>query len=301
MQSTRQGLVFAAGALLLVVGGTLIQGAFTERWGRRDDGGRLARAAELLEDSFPRRFGDWEFAELLESDPKELERAGAVGHVSKLYRNARTKTSVSTFVVCATAHDASGHTPDRCYPGAGFEIGETEHRHPVNLRDGREAETFTATFRKQGQTLRIFWTYGVAEPADGSGPRSAEPDVDGIASAATRLRWIAPGIARIALAGQPAVYKVYAIVDQTRMTTAQATAECDDFLAQLLAALDEEITLAKRSGAGRASEAGDAAGGEEPAGDAPERVGTEPVRPDRVGRSRGGPAGREFPDSSSRS
>lgn len=290
MQSTRQAVMAASGALLLVVGGTFVQGMFTERWGRRDDGGRLARAAELLEDSFPRRFGDWEFSEVLDSDPKELERAGAVGHVSKLYRNARTKTMVSTFVVCATAHDASGHTPDRCYPGAGFEIGETEHRHPVNLRDGREAETFTATFRKQGQTLRIFWTYGIAEPADENAPRTAEPDVDGIASATTRLRWIAPGIARIALAGQPAVYKVYAIVDQTRMTTSQATAECDDFLANLLAALDAEIILAKQSGDGRPADRENPVGDEGTAGDAQERVGSEPMRPDRVGRARDGMA-----------
>jgi len=256
MQSTRQALVTAAAALLLVVGVTLVQGMLTERWGRREDGGRLARAAELLEGSFPRRFGDWEFEEVLPSDPQELARAGAVGHVSKLYRNARTKTYVSTFVVCATPHDASGHTPDRCYPGAGFEIGEAEHRHPIGLLDGREAETFTATFRKQGQTLRIFWTYGIAEPADDNTRPGAEPDVDGIASAETRLRWIAPGIARIALAGQPAVYKVYAIVDQTKMTTSQATAEGTDFLAQLLASLDAEITLAKQ-----------ATGGGRPAGD----------------------------------
>jgi len=250
MQSTRQAMATAAAAVLLVIGVTVVQGMLTERWGRRDDGGRLARAAELLEGSFPQRFGDWELEEVLPSDPQELARAGAVGHVSKLYRNARTKTLVSTFVVCATPHDASGHTPDRCYPGAGFEIGESEHRHPVGLWDGREAETFTATFRKQGQTLRIFWTYGIAEPADGNARPGTAPDIDGIASAGNRLRWIAPGIARIALAGQPAVYKVYAIVDQTKMTTSQATVECTDFLAQLLATLDDEIMLAKRAADG---------------------------------------------------
>jgi len=255
MQSTRQALLTLGGAMLLVIGVTVVQGTWTERWGRKEDGGRLARAAELLEGSFPPRFGDWEFEEVLESDPQELARAGAVGHVSKLFRNNRTKTHASAFVVCATPHDASGHTPDRCYPGAGFEIGEAEHRHPLSLRDGREAETFTATFRKQGQTLRIFWTYGIAEPAEkdrgGTGP-----DVDGIASDTSRLRWVAPGIARIALAGQPAVYKVYAIVDQTKLTTSQATAEGTDFLAELLSALDAEIIAAKQSSAASSSSEG---------------------------------------------
>jgi hypothetical protein len=216
---------------LLVAGVTVVQGMWTERWGRREDGGRLASAAAVLERVFPERFGDWVYEQELESNDRELQRAGAVGHVSKLYRNERTKTRVSAFVVCAAPHDASGHTPDRCYPGAGFEIGESEHRHEVTLVDGSTAETFTATFRKAGQTLRIFWTYGVPED---------EADTTG------RFRWIAPGIARIALSGEPAVYKIYAIIDQTKLTTSQATAECSDFLSMALAALNERLVAAKQ-------------------------------------------------------
>ena len=83
---------------------------------------------------------------------------------------------MSCSIVCATPHDASGHTPDRCYPGAGFEIGETEHRETITLTDGRTAEVFSGTFRKSGQTIRVFWTYGV------------------------RGGWVAPQIARIELA-----------------------------------------------------------------------------------------------------
>jgi hypothetical protein len=218
-------------ACLLVVGVTVVQGMWTERWGRREDGGRLAVAAAVLERVFPERFGEWVFEQELDSSAQELERAGAVGHVSKLYRNSRTNTRVSAFVVCAAPHDASGHTPDRCYPGAGFEIGESEHRHEVTLSDGSLAETFTATFRKAGQTLRIFWTYGVPED---------EADTTG------RFRWIAPGIARIALSGEPAVYKVYAIIDQTKLTTSQATAECSDFLSTALSSLNEQLVAAKR-------------------------------------------------------
>jgi hypothetical protein len=220
----------AVAAMSLVVFVTVLQGSWTDRWKDRGVTKELDQAARLLEAVFPKRFGDWELEQELESDPAELDRAGAVGHISRRYRNARTKARVSAFVVCARPHDASGHTPDRCYPGAGFTIGETEHRETVPLDDGRSAETFTGTFRKTGQTIRIFWTYGVRD----------EKSIAAENVAGSRT-WIAPQIARIALAGEPAVYKLYAIVDESRLTTAQAMVECENFLATLIPAFDQAV------------------------------------------------------------
>jgi hypothetical protein len=201
----------------LVAGATVLQGMWTDRWSGRNVAADLQQAAQVLEQKFPERFGGWEFVQELPSDPKQLERAGAVGHISRLFVNKETGAKVSAFIVCATPHDASGHTPDRCYPGAGFEIAEAEHRQSIPLADGRIAETFTGTFRKTGQTLRVFWTYGV----------------DG--------RWIAPQIARIELAGTSAVYKLYAIIDETRLAGGQAPVVCADFLSALLPAFDAAV------------------------------------------------------------
>jgi hypothetical protein len=175
-----------------------------------------------------------------------------VGHISRLYRNSRSKARVSAFVVCARPHDASGHTPDRCYPGAGFEIGEAEHRQKMQLADGREAETFTGTFRKTGQTLRIFWTYGIRD--------EAEIDKENVTA---HRNWIAPQIARIALVHEPAVYKLYAIVDETRLTSSQAMVECEDFISQLLPMLDTAI----------------GGSGDEPAAASPAAEGNQPETP----------------------
>jgi hypothetical protein len=202
---------------MLVAGVTVVQGMLTDRWSGRNVAADLKQAAELLETKFPNKFGEWEFVQELASDQKQLERAGAVGHISRLFANRETGAKVSVFIVCATPHDASGHTPDRCYPGAGFEIAEAEHRQSIPLADGRTAETFTGTFRKTGQTLRVFWTYG----ADG--------------------RWIAPQIARIELAGTSAVYKLYAIIDETRLPGGQALVVCADFLSALLPAFDAAV------------------------------------------------------------
>lgn len=230
MQRSGMHLATFGVATFLLVGVTLLQGSFTERWASasRD---QIEQAARLLEAEFPKRFNDWSEEQELESDPKELARAGAVGHVSRLYLNSRSKSRVSAFMVCALPHDASGHTPDRCYPGAGFTVGESEHRVTIPAGDGRTVEAFTGTFVKAGQTLRIFWTYGV------TGQELDAP-----------LDWIAPTIARIALNGEPFVYKLYAIADQTRIGTSQSMLECQSFIAQLVPALDSALAAGRSPG-----------------------------------------------------
>lgn len=230
MQRFGTHLVTLGAAAAVLIGVTLLQGAYTERWApaSRD---QIEQAARLLETQFPRKFGDWAEEQELESDPKELDRAGAVGHISRLYQNGRSKSRVSAFVVCALPHDASGHTPDRCYPGAGFTVGESEHRVTIPLGNGRTVEAYTGTFVKAGQTLRIFWTYGI---------EGESPDAP--------LNWIAPTIARIALNGEPSVYKLYAIADQTRIGTSQSMLECETFIAQLVPALDAALAAGRHPG-----------------------------------------------------
>jgi hypothetical protein len=227
-----QALVVAA--VLLVGAVTLFQGLWTDRWVQQADPRLIQKAARALEEGFPETFGDWEWIKEIDpkSDPKELARAGAVGHVARAFRNNRTKAVISTFVVCATPYHASAHTPDRCYPGAGFEIAESEHRLTVPLSDGREAETFTGTFRKDNQTLRVFWTYGLQH------------------------RWVAPQLARIELqnAGVDSVYKLYAIIDETKLRNSQSLEECKDFLATLLPVLDASVAKALEQPAASAAE-----------------------------------------------
>jgi len=232
MKISVSGLVTLLLGVALMGGVTVVQGLWTDRWTGRNVKAELAEAADLLEKRFPIRFGNWEYVQDIEGDPKELERAGAVGHVSRLFRNIDTKEQVSAFVVCATPHDASGHTPDRCYPGAGFEIAEAEHRQSIRLEDGRTAETFTGTFRKGGTTLRVYWTYGV----------------DG--------KWVAPQIARIELAEVAAVNKLYAIIDESRTTKARAMATCDEFLASLLPELDRSLARTQEKPAAEPAAAG---------------------------------------------
>jgi hypothetical protein len=255
MQS-RAGLVVAAIALALMAGVTIVQGRWTERWAERQDH-LLEAAAKQLERTFPDSFGGWKLDRQIETSRAELDRAGAVGSVSRLYRHAKSRTPVSAFIVCASPHDASGHTPDRCYPGAGFQIAEPEHRETITLADGGVAEAYTGTFAKEGQTLRVFWTYGVSKQGDAEGDEAPET---GSNAAAAPLEWVAPQIARIALNDFPAVYKLYAIIDQTKMPGSKAISECKDFIAELLPAF--ETARAADAGGPAAEPAGDAPAGE---------------------------------------
>jgi hypothetical protein len=216
------GAATALAAGLIVVATTYLHGRMTDRWTGRNVTAELRRSATLLTNHFPREAGEWRADDEIAADPKELERAGAVGYVSRSYKHASADVPpVAAFVVCATPHEASGHTPDRCYPGAGFEIGETEHRETIKLADGRRAEAFSGTFRKSGQTLRVFWTYGV----NGA--------------------WVAPQIARIELADAAAVHKLYVIVDETELPAGVGARACVDFLQQALPTFDAAI---ERSG-----------------------------------------------------
>lgn len=231
-------VITAVAAVVVVAGATYLQGRMTDRWTGRNVAAELRHAAVLLETLFPRTCGEWEVEEELPSSAVELKRAGAVGHVSRAYVNRKTKARLSAFVVCATPHDASGHTPDRCYPGAGFVIGETEHRQTLHLPDGRDAEVFTGTFRKDGQTLRLYWTYGV------------------------QGNWVAPQIARIELADAKAVFKVYVIMDESPLPAGVGKSVCAEFMADILAAFDAAVaTAAEPAAAEQRPAAADAASG----------------------------------------
>jgi hypothetical protein len=125
------------------------------------------------------------------------------------------------------------------------------------------AEAYTGTFAKQGQTLRVFWTYGVPDKK----AREAEAAADGsesVPKGPVPLTWVAPQIARIALNDYPAVYKLYAIVDQTKLTPSRARAECGDFIGQVLPAFEAAVAA---EAAGRpAAEPAAAEPAAEPAG-----------------------------------
>lgn len=206
--------------LVALIGVTVAQGYMTDRWTGKNVSEELRKDAARLESSFPKEFGSWKMIGETEADPAQLKAAGAVGHISREYQNVDNGARVGVFVVCATPSDASGHTPDRCYPSAGFEIAEQEHRENISLPDGKTAEAFSGSFKKPGESLRIFWTYAVTG------------------------KWVAPQIARIELANSLVVFKIYAIIDETAMPRGEGSRTGLQFLADLIPEFDRAIFVA---------------------------------------------------------
>ena len=175
-----------AAAVVMVLGAAVVQGLWSDRW---SDPGADARELVGLLEKVPMTIGDWEAEELPTSD-RELRASGAMGHVSRLYRNRVTGERVSLFLICGHMRDVAVHTPDRCYPAAGFkQLGDIAE---CSLKaDGTTAEFRTTRFRREAaegiQNQRVFWTWGHND------------------------QWTAPEMPRATFRGIRALYKMYLI------------------------------------------------------------------------------------------
>jgi hypothetical protein len=177
-----------AAAVVLIGFTAVVQGIWTERWGEFPE---LEIYASRLKD-VPMQIGDWIGEEVPETPTSRriLDYAGAVGSLARNYRNDRNQ-QVQVFIVCGRFDDVFAHTPDRCYPAAGFESGGDITQYSVEI--GSEVAEFkTSTYLKSepsgNQNLRIYWTFNANGP------------------------WIAPEQHRLEFAGARAIYKLYVVV-----------------------------------------------------------------------------------------
>ncbi|MGQ9606807.1 MAG: exosortase-associated EpsI family protein [Thermogutta sp.] len=180
-QSIAAGLIAAAIFL-----GTLVEGYWSGRW--TDAAGDLPPGFLEAVQSLPLETRSWQGRKMGPIDPRVLEISGASVIVSAVYQNRTAADRATLFLVGGWSRDVSVHTPDACYPGAGFTmegrpypflveyvppISESESGGPKGAADGtvRTAEFTTAVFTKAEPTgtvrLRVFWAW-----QDGSGWKS---------------------------------------------------------------------------------------------------------------------------------
>lgn len=183
-------VTFAIGLVLLAVCAA-VQGNITERWGAQPTSDLQQQFADRLE-LLPKVIGDWDSVEA-PVDPEQIKASRVIGHISRTYKNRRTKEEVNIFLVAGAPRHITDHNPDQCYVCQGYLMGGEAERYPIQPDSpGSEAKFFTTTFRKQStvqdvRSLRIFWGW----------------NHDG--------RWIAPTLPRWELSDKPALYKLYAI------------------------------------------------------------------------------------------
>ena len=204
-----------AAAVVLIAFTAIVQGIWTERWGEFPE---LELYASRLKD-VPMQIGDWIGEEVPETETSRriLDYAGAVGSLARNYRNDRNE-QVQVFIVCGRFDDVFAHTPDRCYPAAGFESGGDTTQHSVEI--GTEVAEFkTATYLKAdpggNQNLRIYWSFCANGP------------------------WIAPEQHRWEFAGARALYKLYVVVPSTSGEIPVDRNAAIDFIHLLIPELNE--------------------------------------------------------------
>ena len=142
-------------------------------------------------EKLPTTVGNWE-GEDTEVGAETLEVAGAVNHVSRVYRNAETGDVVDLWLVVGHARDIGRHTPDICYPSQGMGQDGAKKTHRIDVAGEPPANFFTARFRHEtlgGATRRVFWAWNANTPDE--------------------LEWVAPENQRRHFGNNTALYKMY--------------------------------------------------------------------------------------------
>ena len=149
-------------AVVIMLVSCYVQGMWSERWGTFPE-------LELYSQRLPRvplEFGEWIGKDAQKSDEKVLKIAGAAGELVRIYRNAEGE-EVRVSIICARLQDIFYHTPDRCYPAAGFEMQGEPQQETIESGDST-GEFFTTSFLKSEPTgthaERGFWSWS----ADGT-------------------------------------------------------------------------------------------------------------------------------------
>ncbi len=164
--------------LIAIVGLSLYENIkIKDRWGEP-----TIKAEQLAErfSNVPMEIGDW-VGQDMPVDEVTRKTAGAVGYVSRVYKNPVTEQYVELWLIVGHSRDITRHTPDICRVSQGYRPVSTQLRHPVKLDNGETAEFFTAKYEKEDEIDRyidrVFWTFNHPEknkweaPAGTQGPR----------------------------------------------------------------------------------------------------------------------------------
>jgi EpsI family protein len=226
---TTYGPIAAAVAIMAVTCG--FQGRWSERWGTFPE---LDLYAEQL-NQIPKQVGEWQGQDQAGSDEKIRKISGAVGELMRTYRNANGD-EVRVSIICARQRDIFYHTPERCYPAAGFDMQGDPQQVAFEIGN-TEAQFFTTSFLKSEPTgthaERGYWSW----TGDG--------------------HWVAPRNPKVEFAGERALYKLYVFATIPPGSKGQNSSNdfCADFIRSFIPVATEALKPAmEKAGRIRAAE-----------------------------------------------
>ncbi len=202
----------------LVVGSGIIIGNWTGRW---KDSEELKLAVSHL-DRVPMVIGDW-IGKPEAIDPRAIMAAELDGCVVRRYENSRSRRTITLLLVCGRPGPVSVHTPDVCYPGAGFEMAQEQPEKlsvPIDLPEERAEFTwveFEQPVSLSPERLRVYWSWK------------------------SQGAWSVPYSPRVAFGSQPFVYKLYLIQRTSQSNETVDNVAIMDFLRRLLPELHQAL------------------------------------------------------------
>jgi Protein of unknown function (DUF3485) len=207
-------------AAVLIVGAGLVHGAWTNRW--RPSPALTVLGAQL--ESVPMVIGDWN-GTALELSAKDRAMAGAEACLARRYSNPLRGESVSVLLFGGAPGMIASHTPDVCYPGAGYILDSPSVFVRRDRPDDDRAEFRTAVATRGGTSpsvLRIFWSWNASHG------------------------WLAPEEPRWAFSDAPALCKLYVIRETGGAVVEPEGDPSNDFLRVFLPELDRLVFSARK-------------------------------------------------------
>ncbi len=216
LETRKLGLNPIIAAVFMVVASGIVHGQWVNRWRVTPD---IELAIAKL-DRLPMDIGDWR-GRPQTVDRRALTAAGLDGLIMRHYENRRTGRTTSFVLVCGRPGPVSVHTPEICYPGAGFEMAQ-ERPVKFSVNPGsRYAEFLRADFAKQEsfppERLRVYWSLN----ATGT--------------------WSVPENPRLAFASRPVLYKLYLTARINESLERSADTTVTEFLEKFLPQLERTL------------------------------------------------------------
>jgi hypothetical protein len=179
--------------------------------------------------------------------------AGAVGAVEREYRNIRTNEKVKLWLVVGHARDISRHTPNTCYPAAGFEQRAPDNSlYPMDFPGA--PKFWTNTFFKEDlsgrRLVRVFWSWYNPESDENGG----------------KVVWEAPTNSKTQFGNTRGLYKMYFSSEMRDLGEMPEQSACLRFAREFMPAVNEALADVHNEGGAVSAGATD-----EVAADAPEK------------------------------
>jgi cell division septation protein DedD len=187
-----------------------------------------AQRAELLK-NVPMNIGDWH-GENMPIDEAVKKTAGAVGAVSRKYRNIRTNEVIDLWLIVGHGRAISYHTPDICYRASGFSARAVDNsQYSMVLDDDSQIPFLTNTFFRDDitgrQLVRVFWSWYNTEANEG------------------KVVWEAPQNARWYFGNTRALYKMYFTSAMRDQSETAEQSPCVQFAKEFLPVVDKALSV----------------------------------------------------------